>query len=152
MPQQRDTIKSILKMREGWRNKPYKDENGFMTVGWGHNISSNGLPQAIRENVKKYGYITLDEGNQLLETDIQIAVDACKKLYSKFDLFSLNRQDALIDFVFNVGIGKAKQFKETNKFINNGQWAEASREIKNSVWYTQVGDRAKEISMMLYTG
>ena len=71
MPQQRDTIKSILKMREGWRNKPYKDENGFMTVGWGHNISSNGLPQAIRENVKKYGYITLDEGNQLLETDIQ---------------------------------------------------------------------------------
>ncbi|HAX18374.1 MAG TPA: hypothetical protein DCY00_07265 [Actinobacteria bacterium] len=90
--------------------------------------------------------------NELLEKDIKIARDACLILYPMFNSFSENRKNALIDFLFNVGLGGAKKFKNTNKYINMGFWAQAAKNLKKSLWHRQVKKRGTEIVNLISKG
>src|SRR3954464_9663542 len=41
-------VKSDLMRDEGYRDRPYKDSRGFLTIGVGHNLDADGLcPSAI---------------------------------------------------------------------------------------------------------
>lgn len=88
----------------------------------------------------------------LLDQDIEDAITDCEKLYPGFGNFSDSRQDALCDFLFNVGYGTAKTFKTMNGYINAGQWDEASDALLRSLYAKQVKGRAKEIAQMLRDG
>lgn len=147
-----ETLKEMLIRHEGWRTKPYRDSNGFLTIGCGHNISANGLPEYIRRYLKENGSITNEMVNELLENDIKIAKDACLRLYPRFNSFTENRKNALIDFLFNVGIGTAKKFERTNQYINMGFWTQAANNLKKSLWYRQVKKRGIEIVDLISRG
>ena len=88
----------------------------------------------------------------LLDEDIEDAITDCKRLYPGFESFTESRQDALIDFLFNVGYGTAKTFKTTNGYINAGEWEKAADGLLNSLYAKQVGKRAEEIAEMLREG
>lgn len=142
----------MLKRHEGYRNKKYKCPAGKNTIGVGHNFDSSPLPLATQAHLNQYGAITDEMIDQLLDADILIATKDCKKLYPGFDSFSEKRQAALIDFLFNVGIGTASDFKQTNRYINAGLWDNAAANMKQSKWYRQVGFRGVEIVKMIKEG
>ena len=142
----------MLIRHEGKKNKPYRCSAGKKTIGIGHNIDGKGLPDDIEAFLDDNGYITNEMIDTLLDLDIEDAITDAKKLYPNFEDFSEARQDALIDFVFNVGYGTAKTFKNTNKAINAGRWEDAADLLLESKYARQVGKRAEDVAELLRDG
>lgn len=156
-------LRKTLIRHEGKTNKPYRCTKGHRTIGIGRNMDVKPLPRAIRLFLDEHGYITEEHINALFATDIMDAMSGCIDLYPDFNAFSENRKIALIDFMFNVGYGTARKFKVTNSYINAGNWLAASEEIRQSLYYTQLGgdppgtddgklERPEEIARMLKEG
>jgi len=146
------SLREMLKRHEGVKLKPYRCTAGKLTIGVGHNIDAKGLPDDIEAYLDSYGKITQEMVDILLDADIEDAIADCERLYPDFSDFSEVRQDALIDFVFNVGYGVAKKFKTTNGYINAGKWEKASESLLASLYAKQVKGRADEIAEMLRDG
>jgi lysozyme len=146
------TLKELLIKHEGKRYKVYKCTAGKATIGIGHNIDARGLPSDIRAYLTQYGKITDGMIDILYEADVNGAIEDCIKLYKEFKDFTQNRKKALIDFLFNVGLSKALLFKRANLAINEGRWQDAANEMKDSLWYHQVGDRGDDIVDMIIKG
>lgn len=146
------TLKELLIKHEGKRYKPYKCSKGHWTIGIGHNIDTSPLPRDIKAYLTQYGKITDAMVDILYEQDVNQAIEDCLRLYKGFENFSKPRKKALISFLFNLGFSKARRFIKTNKAINEGRWEDAGDEMKDSLWYYQVGDRADEIIEMVMKG
>ena len=140
-----DKLKEMLIKHEGYRTSIYKDSRGIATIGVGHNLISNPLPENMAEYLHDHGEITIEMLEELFESDVEKAEASCKRLYVHFPDISENRQNALIDFVFNVGEGTARTFKKTNACINASDWDGAAGNMEDSQWFVQVKGRAKEI-------
>lgn len=142
----------MLKRHEGYKLKPYKCPAGKNTIGVGHNFDANPLPKDMQAFLDLHGQITESMAEALLSADIDNAVKDCRKLYPNFNGFSQRRKDALTDFLFNVGIGTAREFKNTNKYINLEQWDKAAVNMGMSKWFSQVKSRGPEIVQMIREG
>lgn len=62
------------------------------------------------------------------------------------------RQAALIDMVFNMGIGGWRAFIKARDAGSAGDYERMRSEMQNSQWYRQTGVRAPRILKMLATG
>lgn len=49
------------------------------------------------------------------------------------------------NMMFNLGVPKLLKFKKMWKALENQDYAEAAKEMKDSNWYRQVGNRAKRL-------
>ena len=147
-----ENLKEMLKRHEGIRTKPYQDTVGKKTIGVGHNIDASPLPEEMASYLAEHGEITTAMIDALLEHDIKLATEGCEILFPAWKAFSDNRQDALIDFVFNVGLGTAKTFVHALASIRAGDWSIAADEMQNSKWYKQVHRRGIEICRMIRIG
>ncbi len=149
-------VRDLIKRHEGWSNSVYKCPAGHNTIGWGWNVDANPLPDDIALYLKVNGYILTTHGEELLTISIERARADCQKLYPEFLTFTENRQAALIDWMFNQGMGNEKKgvrsFKKANAAINLGDWETAAKEMKDSKWYYQVGIRGPEIVGLIREG
>ena len=144
-----ETLRGMIKRHEGWRLKPYLCSKNHMTIGAGHNLDVLSLDPIMTTYLKEHGTITNEMAEELLTADIEIALEGCHRLYHSFDYFTDGRKMALLDFVFNVGVGTAKQFYIANTCINLERWDEAAKEFVQSTWYNQTGKRSREIVAMI---
>lgn len=130
----------MLRRHEGEKSHVYLCSEGFETIGVGRNISESGLG------------LSDDEIEYLLSNDIK----RCKaELESTFDWYeSLDsiRQDACIDFNFNVGLSTFLKFKKFCAAMKKGSWDTAAKELLSSKYAEQVGARAEEIAEMIRSG
>jgi lysozyme len=145
-------LKEMLERHEGRKRFPYHCTADKYTIGIGHNIDAKGLPDHINAYLDRNGFIKDDMIDELLEQDVQDAIDDCRRLYPFFLTFSDVRQYALIDFLFNVGYTTAATFKNTNRAINEERWEDAADNFEKSLWYKQVKNRAVEIVGMIREG
>ena len=120
-----------LKRHEGFRSKPYRCSAGKLTIGYGRNLEDVGISKI--------------EATNMLLNDIENAEKDLRTVFPNLNHFTENRQEVLINMVFNLGINKFKLFKNTIKAINRGDWDAAARCAKNSLWYRQVKGRGKEV-------
>lgn len=120
-----EAIKLLKKFEQGpggsFASKVYQCSSGENTIGYGHVV----LPHEHFET------ITEEEAEELLKKDIAIAEDAINR-YVKVPL-TQNRFDALVSFVFNVGV---KAFKESTllKKLNQGLYDEIDEELAKWVY------------------
>lgn len=132
----------MLTRHEGRRSFVYQDSIGAWTIGVGRNVDSN------------HGGVGLsaDEIDYLLENDI---ISHAKELAANFswynDLDEI-RQEALIDMHLNLGHPRFCGFKKMIAALEVGDYRKAHDEMLNSKWALQVGDRAKELAMMIWRG
>jgi len=100
----------LVKYYEGLRLNPYKDGNGYWTNGYGHLIT-------LDKNAPRPPKISRTQAEAWLATDLQ----ATAQLVSGALLARLNTNQfsALVDFTFNLGIGRLKQSTLLRK-INRG--------------------------------
>lgn len=131
----RTRLRAQLIAHEGLRLRAYRDTVGKLTIGVGRNLDDRGITQ--------------DEALQLLDNDINIAREDCVRLYGGFDTFSEERQHALIDFVFNVGVRTAETFRKMHAAIDARNWEKAAEHLLASKYAIQVGKRAQTIAAML---
>ena len=82
----------LVKRSEGFRDRIYKDANGFSTIGYGHRITGQ---QAWPDG------ITEPEAATILGADIRQAEQAVQRLVRV--PLAQGQFDALVDFCFNLG-------------------------------------------------
>ena len=101
---------------EGCKLKAYRDVAGVLTIGYGH----------TGKDVHEGMVITQEEAEELLKTDLTIAVLAVNRLV-KVPL-SQNQFDSLVDFVFNVGV---QAFKTSSllRELNDGEYGPAAEQF-----------------------
>ncbi len=104
---------------EKFSEKIYLDANNKETIGYGHL-----LLEGEREKFKNG--ITKQEAKKLMEADLEIAENAIKRLV-KVPL-TQNQFDALVSFVFNVGMGNFRR-STMLELLNQGKYEEASFEF-----------------------
>ena len=130
-------VKDILTLDEGRKSKPYKDTEGFTTIGIGRNLDGVGLSP--------------DEIDYLFENDVNRTVGFLKRMFSSFASFSARRQTALISWGFQ-GEGTCRQFIKMIAAVNRNDWENAAKELLDSKYATQVGARAFRLAKMLLEG
>ena len=123
-----------LKRDEGFRGCAYRCTANKITIGYGHNIQDKPMPEFIAE--------------KLLQSDIIDAVEECER-FDWFHSLSDVRQRVIINMVFNMGAHGVSKFKKMIASIRNDEWHTASREMLDSKWANQVGDRAIRLSQMM---
>lgn len=114
--------KKVILRWEGYRNYAYKDTKGILTIGVGH---TGGVKEGDRAN-----------DNQIwtwLTEDLKIAEDCINKLVKV--TLTQNQFDALVSFVFNVGIGAFGR-STMLKVLNMGNYEEAARQFDR--WHIPV--------------
>lgn len=134
-----------LKSDEGLRLKPYKCPAGKWTIGWGHQIRPD-------DDFDMQTEITEEIAEQLLNDDIEDAEFYLRSMFSGYDEFSPNRQDALANIMFNVGIGTFDTFTTVKDGIERNDWNYVGERLKRYKWRRQVGDRADRLIDMIIKG
>lgn len=81
-----------IKTHEALRLQPYRDSAGLWTIGYGHLIKPD----------EWWNEITEEFAEQLLKNDLAIAESAVKDFVEI--TITQNQYDALVSFVFNVGV------------------------------------------------
>lgn len=144
---------AYIEREEGKRNKPYFCPAGKLTVGVGHNIDDNGLPFEIAKRLARDGHLKDDDIKVLLVTDIENAINACKRIYGQvFDSLTEARQAALVGMAFQLGERGLSRFINTNRMIKAGEFSEAAKNMKQSKWFRQTTARAERAIRMVETG
>ena len=127
-----------LRKHEGVKNTLYKCTSDKWTIGVGRNLEDVGLSE--------------EEIDFLLLNDIIRTKDLMDNYMPWHKDLDEVRQEALINFVFNVGIGTAMKFKNGMSSLEEGDYPSAAAHMLDSAWAKQVGDRAIEITQMIETG
>lgn len=131
---QQKLLEQELTRDEGKKNTMYKDSRGFNTVGIGHLMDGKPLSDRV---------VSI-----LFSEDITEAESFLNRNVPWWTNLSAIRQRVLLNMAFNMN-GKLLQFKKALFAMQAEQWKEAAAEMKDSVWYTQVGKRAKRLCYMM---
>jgi lysozyme len=123
-------IERLLTRHEGKRRRPYKDSVGKLTVGIGRNIDD--VP--FRDN----------EILMMFRNDLSEATNQCQRMFSVWNELSDVRQAVLIDMMFNMGPRTLKKFVKMRRAVMRNDFVEASAQMLDSRWATQVGRKPKQ--------
>lgn len=104
------------------------------TVGYGF---THGVTPDSRMN-----RITAD---RKLEQEILEVDAALSNVLSWYKESSFITKTVLINMAFNLGLKGLLGFRNTLKFISQKNYEQAARNMTQSLWYKQVGARAKEL-------
>lgn len=137
-PKTRDLAKHLIALHEGCKLKPYLDTEGIETIGYGRNLKDRG--------------ISLSEAEFLLNNDIDIARQDLVRNVPCFRHLSAERQAVLVDMSVNLGINRLLGFVKFLKALAKGDYETASKEMLDSKWAEQVGERAQRLAEIMETG
>lgn len=132
-----DDLKAWIKKHEGFKAHPYLDSVGKLTIGWGRNLDDNG--------------ITLEEADYLFDNEFH----QCFRELSVYPWFVDQPKyikDALMDMCFNLGIKRLLGFKRMIIALAEQNYTKAALEALDSNWARQVGERAKDVALMMRQG
>lgn len=133
-----DLLTENLMRHEGLRLNPYKDTVGKVTIGYGRNLDDKGISKT--------------EAAFLLSNDIRETIDEAKFLFPFLENLTENRQYVICNMLFNLGRSRLMGFRKMIEALEKGNYLEASQQMLDSRWATQVGDRARELAALMEVG
>ena len=130
-------LKLRIKQNEGYSEKPYRDQLGFFTIGYGH---------LIRQKEKKYFSKTFNKKHfeTVFENDFRKAVNQYKKFFLKKN-HTISEKELLIEMLFQLGARGVSKFKKMLYFLNKKQKFMTALEMLDSLWYSQTPERVKNL-------
>ena len=142
-----------LIIHEGLRLQPYFCSKKKLTIGVGRCLDTNPLTSEEEKTVGDWRHgITKCSAMYLLRNDIKKVYKELKKELSFFIDLDSERQYALIDMAFNLGILGLLRFKKMLKAMEKGDFKTASKECLSSKYAKDVGTRAIRIANTIETG
>lgn len=118
-----------------------KLSGGPWTVGYG-------FTHRVTQDTK----ITEEDASEQLWPEIFEHASHLDKLLPNWGNMPLYVQSVLVNLVFNLGPAGLAKFKNTLKLFNDGEYAAAATALTKSLWYSQVGSRAVELTKRLASG
>ena len=131
----RTRLKVMLTKHEDLRLKPYRCTSGKLTIGVGRNLEDVGISN--------------DEAAFLLDNDINRVFAELTKNVPSFGALDEVRQHVLMDMNFNLGLPRLLKFEKFLAAVEARDFVTAAREMLNSKWATQVGERAETLATMM---
>ena len=130
-------LKKRIKVNEGFSSKPYKDQLGYLTIGYGHLILSN-------EKILLKKKIHKKELEEIFEKDFKKSLN---NFNTKLKHLTSNKKEAdlLIEMVFQLGVKGCLKFKNLLKNMRKGNKHLVCFEMMNSLWYKQTPYRVKTL-------
>ena len=130
-------LKERIKSNEGFSSKPYKDQLGYLTIGYGHLILPN-------ENILLKKQINKKELEEIFEKDFKKALS---NFNNTFKPFTLNEKESelLIEMIFQLGIKGCLKFKNLIKNIKKRNKHLVCFDMMDSLWYKQTPNRVKAL-------
>ena len=130
-----------MKVDEGVKNEIYLDHLGLPTCGVGH---------LIRQSDPEYGlevgtHIDDERVNELFDQDVQVTLGECRLLFQNFDNLPEEVKQVCANLMFNMGRPRLSRFHKFRKALENSEWIEAGKELKDSRYYRQVTARADRL-------
>lgn len=136
-PEGKQKLKGLLLQHESYRQFPYTDTTGHLTIGIGRNLIDRG--------------ISTSEAFYLLDDDIIYFTNKLNHYLSFFSHLSENRQIVLIDMCFNLGVQGFLGFREMTSALEAHDYERAANEMLESKWAQQVGERATQLATIMRT-
>jgi lysozyme len=130
-----------LAKHEGVKRFAYKCPAGKWTIGIGRNIDEDGglgLSDA--------------EIYTLLTNDIRRTEEELSNSFRFFDDLDRVRKDAMINICFNLGLTRLRSFREALRAMEAKDYPKAAIEFLDSLWASQVGQRALDVTYMIQHG
>ena len=127
-----------LSIDEGRKSRMYLDSVNKWTIGVGRNLSDRALFE--------------DEIDLMLKNDISLVTKQLDESFPWWRAMSDERQHALINLCFNMGITTLLQFKDSLALLKAGKWDEAAAAFMCSKWAKQVGNRAIRVTNQIRNG
>lgn len=137
-PSAYSSLREQLKRDEGLRLKPYMDTAGKITIGYGRNLSENGITQ--------------QEAADMLDNDIERHVSDLLRTFPFVVGLDDVRQIVLGNMAFNMGVPTLSGFRQMWQALRANDFNEAARQMVDSEWASQVGDRAHRLASAMASG
>jgi len=136
-----DKLREEIEYDEGSVNKIYLDHLGLATFGIGH---------LVTEWDEEYGWevgtpVNEDRCIECFDTDIQIVLSDCDRLYPDFNELPEEVQRIIANMMFNMGRPRLSKFKGMKAGVDARDWNAAANEMVDSRWYRQVTKRADRL-------
>jgi len=127
-----DKVIEEIKHDEGFVGSPYDDSLGIPTIGYGTKLP-----------LDKY------EAELLLKKRFDDVVVEIKNNIYFFDDLEENAREVLLNMAYNMGVPRLMRFKKMMRALELRDYKEAAKEMINSRWYEQVGNRATKLVMKM---
>lgn len=149
----KEAVIKRLSIHEGIKLQPYKCLAGYLTIGIGRNLETNPLTEEEKKVVGDWRHgITKNAAFFLLRNDITRVEMECKQHIPFWKQLDDERQYALLDMTFNLGINGLLKFKKMLACMSIGDYRGASKECLNSKYAKEVGKRAQRIGKIIEKG
>lgn len=129
-----------IKRQEGLRLTAYVDTLGNRSIGYGHTPAFPGQTSTEAE-----AEALLMQDLNAAQTDLVMALPWCSSL-------SVPRYCVLWNMTFNMGIGHLLEFRLMLAAVREANYPEAAKQMLDSLWASQVHDRAVELAEQMETG
>ena len=123
-----DELVIELKENEGFSPTPYKDTEGFDTIGYGTKLPLSKL-----------------EATVLLRMRLVDKIKHLEKVKPLVNQLPLEVQSILANMAYQMGVSGLLGFKKMWKHLENHDFKEASKEGLDSLWNKQTPHRAKRL-------
>jgi lysozyme len=117
-----DIVTSLCKRFEGFKSKPYLCPAGIATIGYGSTYYNDGVKVTLKDPP-----ITEQRASEILKHELEYNyLPSVLKLCP--DLTDNNRINAIVDFTYNLGVGRLKN-STLRKAISKGDWDETKKQL-----------------------
>ena len=128
----------LIQKREGCRLTAYRCPAGILTIGYGH---TGGVKEGDR--------ITQEQAVELLRQDVQSAESALNRMKIKYGVrFKVHEFDALVSFIFNVGVGNFEKSTMYKKIIAGEPKGQIAGEFSKWIIVTKNGVKTKNVGLI----
>jgi lysozyme len=131
-------IRTLIANDEGFSGKIYTDNKGFLTIGYGFNITTGSIPISVAMQWLDY-----------LINGIYLQLE--EKIAFWNDLNDA-RKYVLANMAYQMGIGGLLGFRDMLKALGNKDYITASLSMKDSVWYKEFTSRASRLIKIMQSG
>lgn len=157
-------VKADLERHEGYRQYAYPDPLSHLaktqrSSDWGYRPAreimlpgtpvEEGRPWTVgfgfTNGVTADSQMTRIQSERKLEEHILDMKSELGRVLPWFPTASFVTQTILINMAFNMGLLGLLKFKNTLRYIKEGNYAQAAANMKQSLWYRQTGSRAVEL-------
>lgn len=131
--------KKMTKDFEGLRLKVYTCTAGKLTIGYGRNLEDTGITEAEASMMFEHDFVTAEASARVL----------LKSLGKDWETFPEQRLYVLTDMIFNMGYTRVLGFKKMLAAIKKDDYKTAAKEMLDSNWARQVGNRATKLAALM---
>ena len=134
------SLKLRIKKNEGFSSRPYKDQLGNYTIGYGHLIRKKEII-LFKKNFKVSFF------QNLFENDFKTALDDYNKHFRKYS-FSQNIKELIVEMIFQLGGRGVSKFRKMWAALREDppNYFEAHVQMLDSRWAKQTPARAVEMA------